>query len=574
MRIIINRKLRNKFKKKERLKRIYAPFTNRFNLIHDEQDEKETLPTTPIVTEEAVVEVNEDELVASICQDSFFEFMKEFWEIVVPESPVWNWHIKYLCDELQFIAERIFKGQRKIFDLAVNIAPGTTKSLIMSVMLPAWCMTRMPSFKFIGASYSFPLAMDLSMKCRDIVSSDKYRKYFPHVALRPDQNTKGYFKTTQGGWRYAVGVNGAITGMHAHMIVIDDPLNPQEAQSTADIATANHWIKHTLSNRKVDKAITPMILVMQRLHQDDPTAQFLKNKKVKHICLPAEIEPGVRNNVKPADVADYYVDGMMDPIRMGPEVLKEEKAKGEYYYSSQFRQDPVPAGGGMFKTARIKTDALPTKWRQFVRFWDKAGTKDGGAFTVGVKIGQDIDGRFWVLDVVRVQLDSFERERLIQKIAKIDGYETVIGIEQEGGSGGKESAEGTAKNLHGYKVRIVKADATTGGKIERADPWSVQMNAGNVYMPLFMKDSEGWLDWAHDFVEEHKYFPFSKYKDQVDAASGALMLCTKKKVRVGGFNPSAAFTHNNPTNPLSMPTPRRKDAIKSVKRGGIYSLAP
>lgn len=471
----------------------------------------------------------ETELVRSICKDSFFEFVKEFWPTISAEIPVWNWHIKLLCQQMQKMAERVFKRKKKKYDLVVNISPGTTKSTIMSVMFPIWCWTRMPSFRFIGASYSFPLAMDLSTKSRDIVMSEKFADIFPEIRLREDQNTKGYFKNTQGGYRYAVGVNGSVLGMHAHFIVVDDPLDPQQSLSGADIKAANYWITNTLSTRKVNKAVCPMAIVMQRLHEDDPSAYYLKQRKrgakIKHICLPAEIT----DNIIPKCLERHYVKGLMDPNRLSKSVLREEKSKGELYYASQFLQDPAPPGGNMFKVNRLKRGVVPNKWAKVVRFWDKAGTKGGGAWTVGTLLGQDLLGRYWVLDVVRGQWDSYERERVIRDTAEKDGRSVVIGLEQEPGSGGKESAENTVRRLAGYKVRIIKVDTSTGGKVQRADPFSSQVNAGNVYVVKAL--------WNLEWVNELKYFPNSKYMDQVDSVSGAFMLCAGRRVRVGGLKP-------------------------------------
>lgn len=476
------------------------------------------------------IKVNETELVASICRESFYEFVKEFWSTVIPEKAHWNWHIEYLCGEMQTIAEKVFKGEVKDYDLCVNISPGTTKSTIISVMFPAWIWTRMPSARVIGASYSFPLAMDLSVKCRDVVGSDKYKETFPDVVLRDDQNTKGYFKNTKGGFRYAVGVNGSVTGMHAHFILIDDPLDPNEAMSTADLASANYWIKNTLSSRKVDKAVTATVLVMQRLHQDDPTAQFLERPNVRHVCLPAEIDRE-DHKVNPVELVKFYKHGLMDPVRLNRKVLMEYKAYGEQFYSGQFLQDPVPAGGAMFKVDKFRFGAPPDRWQQLVRFWDKAGTFGGGAYTVGVLLGLDVSGRVWVLDVVRGQWESYAREKEIAKAAELDGFQVLVGVEQEPGSGGKESADNTAtRTLRGYKVITVKVDKTTGGKVERADPWAVQVNAGNAYLPR-PEDAE----WVKPFIEEHRYFPYSRYKDQVDAASGAFTLLSRPKTRVGGI---------------------------------------
>src|SRR5690606_25616452 len=109
------------------------------------------------------------------------QFMKGMWEVIVPESPIWNWHIEYICNELQTVAERVFEGKPKLYDLIINLPPGMSKSSIISIFFPAWVWTRMPTARIISASYSYPLAYDLSRKCRDVIKSDKYRTLFPDI---------------------------------------------------------------------------------------------------------------------------------------------------------------------------------------------------------------------------------------------------------------------------------------------------------------------------------------------------------------------------------------------------------
>lgn len=472
--------------------------------------------------------VTEDAVRASLCRGSFYEFVKEMWDTVVQEKPVWNWHIRVLCGRMQRMAERVFKGLPKEGDFVVNIPPGTTKSLVMSVMFPAWAWTRMPSFRFIGASYTKDLAGDLSFKTRDVVESDKYRRLFGYVTLREDQNTKGYFLNDRGGWRFSVGVNGSVTGKHAHFIVIDDPLDPNQSVSPADLNASNRWIKETLSTRKVDKVVVPMALVMQRLHEDDPTALFLRRKNVRWLKFPAEAEDGVF----PPRYRRYYEDGLLDKVRMPKRVLKDIEADlGAIAYAAQFRQNPAPPGGVMFDVSKIRTGRPAKRWKKLVRYWDKAGTPGGGAYTVGTLMGVDESDRLWVLDVVRGQWGSWEREVKIQETADKDGYKTLIGVEQEPGSGGKESAENTVRRLRGYRVQVDRVDSSTGGKVRRADPWSVQVNGGQVYLPPGAPWAKGWKD-------EHTYFPNSRYKDQVDSASGAFAMCARPRRRAGGIRPS------------------------------------
>lgn len=467
---------------------------------------------------------NEIDLIRSVTRESYFEFVRNFWHTVVAEEPVWNWHIEKLCNHIQRVLERVFRGEPRQGDSICNISPGTTKSTVYSVFMMPWMWSRMPSAKGIFGSYSYDLAMDLSRKARDCILSELYSNCFPDVVLREDQNSKGYFANTKGGYRFCVGVKGSVTGMHGHVLVVDDPIDPNQAVSDLDMQAANRWLQHTLPSRKVDKRVTPTFLVMQRLHEDDATALFLKRSNSKHICLPAEIT----EDVKPRSWRKYYQDGLMDPLRLSRQVLREaEEDLGQYAYAGQFLQNPAPPEGGMFKVDQFKhSDSHPPMTR-LVRFWDKAGTSGGGSFTVGVLMGTDETGGFWVLDVIRVRYDSARRERLIMDTAAMDGQGVIIGLEQEGGSGGKESTENTVRRLAGYKIRVLKVGRSSGDKIDRADPFSSQVNAGNV--TLVNKD------WNVDYKTEFRHFPRGKYKDQVDASSGAFSLLYRRRRRCGGM---------------------------------------
>jgi predicted phage terminase large subunit-like protein len=475
------------------------------------------------------------QLTASLCRESFQDFVREFWDTVVPEPLVWNWHIGVMCDELQTIAERIFIRAPKEYDEVANVPPGTSKSTVASVMFPAWAWTRMPSFCFIGASYAHPLALDLSRRNRDVVTSELYRACFPDIILRNDQNTKGYFANSKGGYRYAVGSNGSVTGMHGHVIGIDDPLDPNRAVSEAELYQTNDWIRTTLSTRKKDKRVSVMFLVMQRLHQDDPTALFLARRRVRHVCLPGSTE----FEVKPPALKGRYVDGLLDPARLPRDALDEIRQElGEYGYAGQIGQSPVPAGGGKFKTDRLRWGPRPAVFKRLVRFWDKAATgvtpgrrkKSRAAYTVGPLLGLDPQDRVWVLDVVRGRWDSAERERVIRRTAFRDGKRVVVGIEQEPGSGGKDSAVGTVSRLQGWKVVVLPA---RGSKELRADEFSVQVNNGNVWLPESFRTESGWAGWAKDYVDELRHWPFSTYKDQGDASGGAYTVLVVKRRRVG-----------------------------------------
>lgn len=478
--------------------------------------------------------VDKVKLIRSISRDSFYQFVKEFWHTIVPEEPVWNWHIEYLCNEFQAIAERVFRMEPKEHDLIVNISPGTTKSTIASEMFCPWTWTRMPTARHLVATHTERLGHNLSRYTRDIVQSEMYRKCFPDVELRDDQNAKGFFMNTKGGLRLACTVGGASPiGFHGHFITTDDPIDPQQAKavSAVELKAANDYMTETLQSRKVNKKVSVMILIMQRLHQNDPTGHRLANKTagpVRHICLPADrFEFPV---VKPPELKKMYVKGLMDPERLPRSVLEQDKAiMGQFGYAGQHGQSPVPPGGGMFKIKRLKQMRMPeeSNIKKICRFWDKAGVAGEGDWTVGGQLlmTKDNPPKFLVTDVIRGQWDSNDREDKIAEIANKDGKKVIIGLEQEPGSGGKHSAEYTVGRLAGFRVRI---DKPTGDKVWRADPFSVQVNNGNVYL---LKGAE----WIQTLIEEMEFFPVSTYDDQVDALSGAFNILTGPKTVIGGL---------------------------------------
>lgn len=454
---------------------------------------------------------------ASVVKDSYFEFVKLFWPVVVAETPVWNWHMPYTCGEIQEACERIFNGEPKAYDLVMNQPPGTSKSLLFSVFLTPWAWTHMPSFRCIGASYSHLLASDLSRKSRDVVKSDLYKKLFPAVKIRADQDVKSYWANTAGGTRYAVGAGGSVTGYHAHAIVIDDPLNPNEAASEAQLNQTNFWVEKSLLSRKVDKTVAVVFLVMQRLAENDPSRFFIdKGDKTRHLCFPAEADAGYA--VKPAHCRRYYKQGLFDPVRLPRPILRDtEQEMGAVGYAGQMGQNPAPPGGVMFDVTQMEVhpvgEPLP-RFAKVVRFWDKAATEKKqdlrAAFTTGVKMGLTEEGIIYVLDVKRGRWNTGVREKIIRSGARRDGYGCGVGQEQEPGSGGKESAQKTKRLLRGYRVYTVRP---TGDKVQRAVPFSVEVNMGRVVLVA--------APWNREYIKELMYFPLGRFKDQVDASSGA-----------------------------------------------------
>ena len=470
---------------------------------------------------------------------SFYHFIEHFWPVVSNDTFKSNWHIKdVLCDELEQLVYRVSKGLPRKYDLIFNVPPGTTKTITCSIMFPAWCWSLWYWMRFICGSYSAALSLESAEYCRDLIRSEAFRKIYPELGIKEDKDTKSNFKVYKripkyqgrmdriafGGNRYSTSVGGTLMGFHGHILIIDDPLNPTQAASEKELENANQWMTQTLPTRKTDKAVTPTVLVMQRLHQDDPTGHLLSKKKknIRHISLPGEIR-NFREHVQPTELIKYYKDDLLDPVRLNWKMLDDLEADlGQYGYAGQIGQNPTSPGGGMFKVDHFQMlSRMPplTNIIASVRYWDKAGSQGTGAFTVGVKMHKFADGHFLIEDVIRGQWSSEEREMILKQTARSDGYNVTVGIEQEPGSGGKESAEATIRNLAGYSCF---KECPTGDKVFRADPFSVQVNNGNVQMLV--------ADWNHVYKDELRNFPFSTYKDQADASSGAFKKLADKRV--------------------------------------------
>jgi len=343
--------------------------------------------------------INVSPAIAELCRRSLYEFVQEFWDVIIPEDPIWNWHIEYLCNDIQADVMRVCrlkerpavfedvrfmmpakKREQKLHDLLINIPPGSTKSTIITVMMPAWAWTVDPTLRIISASYSGDLSQDHAVKSRDIIQSDKYRLYFPEIEIRADFNNKNNYKNTKNGERYATSVGGTIMGIHAHIIIVDDPLNTKQSLSESDLPGASAFVNTTLSTRKVDKAVTLTIMVMQRLHELDPSGDWLRKrdhegKKLKHICLPARLSA----KVYPPELSARYVDGLLDIDRLSKEILEEAAIElGPYGFAGQMGQNPSPEGGGVwqewFVPVADKDMPSPSEMEGYGTDWDTAYT--------------------------------------------------------------------------------------------------------------------------------------------------------------------------------------------------------
>jgi phage terminase large subunit-like protein len=505
----------------------------------------------PVLLEQVDEEALRIYLIAEVCRNSFWEFLKRFWSSVPGAGTlIPNWHMKILCDELQVAAERVFRMEPRQYDLVFNVPFGTSKSTICSILFPTWTWTRMLGMRHICATHTQSLVLDFSIKSRSVMESALYKACYPEVILTRDTG-EVYSNTGGGEWRGCTVGGKTPTGFHAHHLAMDDPIDPQGARSEAELDTASHFAREVLPSRKVDKEVSFTTLVMQRLEYRDPTAVMLRIGKeegatpVRHICLPGNDT----FDIHPPEYKRFYTDyneysgcmpeGLMDPRRLSrTELRRYEITLGAYGYAGQVGQQPFPPGGGMFKDPYFsrRVRAAPYEAKR-IRYWDRAATQDGGCATAGTLLAKNHEGHYYVEHVVWGQWEPTERNRMMRATALRDRakygpkYEPLIYVEHEPGSSGVDSYKEVARILAGFKVY---PDRPTGSKDTRAEPWSAQCAAGNVYI-VDNGESEGTgkADWdINAYVQEHCLFRpipgkrLGKDKDRVDSSSGAYNLLT------------------------------------------------
>ena len=435
------------------------------------------------------------------CRSDLLAFSQTMFRARKGSEMLHNWHQERICHAL----ERVVLG--KCNRLIINIPPRSGKTDLAVVNFVPWCMGNFPEAEFIHASYSKRLATNNTYNARALMNNEAYSEIFGAPEFQGDSNAKDEFRTAQGGIVYATGAEGTITGYGAGKmrdrfggaIIIDDPHKPGEATSETMRENVIDWFSTTMESRK-NSPHTPIIVIMQRLHEEDLSGFLLNGgngEEWEHLCIPAINDDG-----------DSFW-----PEQFPLDDLRRMERTNAYRFAGQLMQRPAPIGGGMFPVDRfevIEHKPADQDISYSVRHWDKAGTSGGGAFTAGVLMHKLKDGRFVVSDVQRGQWGALDREKRIKQTAKMDGTDVVVWIEQEPGSGGKESAESTIRNLQGFRVY---ADRVTGDKETRAEPYAAQVQGGNVCL---VRDQ-----WNRAFMNEHESFPNGTYKDQVDAAAGA-----------------------------------------------------
>lgn len=277
----------------------------------------------------------------AILRTDLASFLRMAFPLIVAGEPLkWNWHLDAICYHLELVRTR------EITRLIIEVPPRSLKSMIASVVFPAFCLGRKPTRKIITASYSADLAIKHANDCRALMRTSRYRALFPNAAIGIGKDTETEFHTTARGYRYSTSPGGTLTGRGGDMLILDDIMNAKEAASDARRETVIDWYSNTAFSRLDSKTDGAIVVVMQRLHQNDLAGHLREQGGWTVLSLPAIADELQSVPIGPDRVFHRPKGDVLHPVREPLAALEVLRATlGNYNFSAQYQQQPIPTRG-------------------------------------------------------------------------------------------------------------------------------------------------------------------------------------------------------------------------------------
>lgn len=430
------------------------------------------------------------------CENSLLFFTR----YIFKENTGVKFEVADFHKELANTLEKVYRGDIK--RLIINIPPRYGKTEIAVKMYVSWCLAKNPGAKFIHLSYSDALALDNSSMTREYILSDAFQRIWS-LDLKKDSQSQKKWYTTNGGGMYALASGGAITGFGAGnggAIIIDDPLKPDDALSDVKRSFINNRYNTTIRSRVNDRNV-PIIVIMQRLHEDDLSGYLLdgnSGEQWHHLKLAA-------------------IDKNNKPLWKNKHSFKELEAirqADRYTFAGQYMQQPTPDEGGEWRKEWfniIDKAAMPTnvRWEMFI---DGAYTKDTRNDPTGIQISGKSGDNLYILKSIDKYLEMPELKSFIISFVKSCGV-NISQILVEPKASGKSLVQLLRRETN-YNVSEIKTDFVRYSKIERARASSPFIEGGRLYL---IKDN-----WNDAFIQQVTTFPNAKHDEHVDCTAYAI----------------------------------------------------
>jgi predicted phage terminase large subunit-like protein len=384
-----------------------------------------------------------------------------------------------------------------------------------SIAFPAWYLGHNPAAQIICASYGQELAENMARGSRRIMGTPWYQSLFQ--TRLADRQAIHDFKTTAQGGRMATSVGGVLTGRGAELIILDDPLKPEEALSETRRNSVNEWYDHTLLSRLNNKATGCIIIIMQRLHQNDLVGHVLEQEAWDILSFPAIAEKDETHQIE--SPLGHHVFRRLAKTALHPErepltTLEHIRATiGEYNFASQYQQNPMPVGGAIVRTKWLRfydPQDRPERFDEVVQSWDTANkSTELSDYSVCATWGAYEDCYF-LLDLYRERLNYPDLKRKAQELAALNRVDSLL-IEDKA-SGTQLIQELKDEGLYAVKPFLPPPGSD---KILRLYAQTALFENGRVLLPRN-------APWLSEYTSELTSFSGSRYDDQVDSTTQAL----------------------------------------------------
>lgn len=468
----------------------------------------------------------------TLFNSDLLSFAAYFFYVSTGEVFKFNWHHKFICNVL----EKIYKGE--LGNTIINIAPGSSKSQLLSRLFPTWAFAKNPHSRFLLTSYSDDLVEAHSVAIKDIIGSKEFRELYPGYGFKQDSNKKSewilQYNGNSVGEFSAFSIQGSLTGRRAGYmesgftgcIIIDDPIKPIDALSKAKREQCNSLIHNTLASRKATARV-PIVMIMQRLHDEDVTGYLLQNAKAEnwtHISIPAVITRETLDSF-PDDLKSIALEYLQEDLDKFGEAsywefkeplssLKIMEQMDTATFMSQYMQEPSPEGGVLIqKDWFVNYSVLPDKLTNFRITADTAVSAKKTADNSVLILSAECGGDLYILDLIK---GKWEMPQLQQNTLNFvykyrSKYPNTLfkGLFIEY----KQSGQGLVQTLRqNTKIPVIDV-VPEGDKVLRVQQCLPYMKGKRVHIPEK-------ADWKEDFLDELARFSPTmshKHDDQVDA---------------------------------------------------------
>jgi predicted phage terminase large subunit-like protein len=440
---------------------------------------------------------------AALLRTDFISFVERCFNYLNPGQRYHhNWHVEVIAHALA----ECLAGMTK--RLVILLPPRNLKSTIVSIAWPAFVLGHFPEKKFICASYSQDLASKLSNDTRSIMASDWYREVFPGTIISPSKDTQQVFETTQHGGRFATSIGGALTGFGGDIILIDDPQKPIDMVHESSRHKARDWLFNTAMSRFNSQKDGILIIIMQRLHEDDLVGNIESNPDFKILKIPARAEERLIYTQDPETEIHFPAGAYLQEDRFGPvQFDTQRKAMGSREFSAQYQQNPLPLDGGLFNWEWFPLCEKVPEVSELIMSVDVAATEGGGNYTA-VTLWGHLDHHWYLVAGHRFQFDAAKVRQAVLKLDEHYGPDLVV-ID----SGGIGKSLVSELNFQGFKH--IYPSSSRLSKLQRAEEIVSMIEGGRVSLLATAPK-------LAEFRKEIISFPNGKFDDFVDSMTQVL----------------------------------------------------